>query len=74
MENLFRAVLKNERTGDTQIILCESKDFGAVLRAARKAIGDGVDASLVDILSLNQIELWVSVFSDREMCPEGGGI
>ena len=61
----FRAVIRNAKTNETELILTESKNFCSCLKSARAAIKGGVSAAQVDILRKNQVELWASVWSER---------
>ena len=66
MRELFRTVIRSPETHETQMILCESTDFGESLKAARKALQDGAATiGQIDILTLNQIELWSSVWHEH---------
>lgn len=68
MTNLFRTVVRDAETHETQIVLLESRDFGKCLRAARRAINDGAaTVGQIDILVLNQVELWASIWEGGEI-------
>jgi hypothetical protein len=71
MEQNFRVIIKNDKIDQQELIVLETNNFTKCRTEARNLISKGVPGGQVDILGLNPVGLWVSIWSDEYPGKDG---